>query len=100
MAHGSPGPFDTDVVLRTLEQTVGKDFSDEWASIQAPTLIVRAERGWLGLAEANRMAAALPSTRVVTLAGAGHDVHLDAPEAWRSAVEEFLSSIRLSKVRS
>jgi pimeloyl-ACP methyl ester carboxylesterase len=25
--------------------------------------------------------------------GAGHDVHLDAPEAWRAAVESFLSRL-------
>ncbi len=41
--------------------------------------------------------AALPSARVVEIAGAGHDVHLDRPEAWREALEGFLSLLDTSR---
>jgi pimeloyl-ACP methyl ester carboxylesterase len=39
------------------------------------------------------MVAAVPSAQLVSIPGAGHDVHLDAPEAWRSAVEGFLARL-------
>jgi pimeloyl-ACP methyl ester carboxylesterase len=39
------------------------------------------------------MTRSLACSTVVTLSG-GHDVHLDAPEAWRSTVSDFL--LRLS----
>jgi pimeloyl-ACP methyl ester carboxylesterase len=39
------------------------------------------------------MVAAVPSAQLVSISGAGHDVHLDAPESWRSAVEAFLSRL-------
>ena len=65
---------------------------DEWRQIQAPTLIVRGERGDLSQEEAAEMARALPTAKLVTLPG-GHDVHLDEPEAWRAAVEGFLARL-------
>jgi 2-succinyl-5-enolpyruvyl-6-hydroxy-3-cyclohexene-1-carboxylate synthase/2-succinyl-6-hydroxy-2,4-cyclohexadiene-1-carboxylate synthase len=36
------------------------------------------------------MAEAMPSARVVEVAGAGHTVHLERPDAWIAAVTGFL----------
>jgi len=36
------------------------------------------------------MLAVRSATRHVTIAHAGHDVHLDQPEAWLHALDEFL----------
>ena len=44
-----------------------------------PALLVRAEDGIITAADAAEMARRRPGTRVVTVAGAGHDVHLEAP---------------------
>ncbi|MBE2997566.1 alpha/beta hydrolase [Nocardiopsis sp. HNM0947] len=40
---------------------------------------------------AERAAALLPRSRAVVLDGAGHMAHVDRPEAWLDAVEDFLS---------
>jgi pimeloyl-ACP methyl ester carboxylesterase len=83
--------FDTDVMVETIAAAADGRW-DEWRRIQAPTLIVRGEHGDLPEKEAAEMAQALPSAELVTLPG-GHDVHLDAPEAWRTAVEGFLARL-------
>jgi pimeloyl-ACP methyl ester carboxylesterase len=81
--------FDVDVMVRTIAATTEARW-EEWQRVEAPTLIVRGDQGDLTEDQAVEMAQALPASKVVTLSG-GHDVHLDAPEAWRSAVCAFLS---------
>jgi pimeloyl-ACP methyl ester carboxylesterase len=53
---------------------------------------VRAEEGDLSAEDAGRMIETLPTATLVTIPG-GHDVHLDAPEAWRAALERFLAGL-------
>ncbi len=83
--------FEVDVMVETIAAAAEARW-DEWRRIQAPTLIVRGERGDLPEEEAVAMAHALPAAELVTLPG-GHDIHLDAPEAWRAAVERFLTRL-------
>jgi pimeloyl-ACP methyl ester carboxylesterase len=83
--------FDIDVMVEAIAAATDARW-DEWRRIQAPTLIVRGERGDLSEEEAVEMAQALPAAELVTLPG-GHDVHLDEPEAWRAAVESFLARL-------
>jgi pimeloyl-ACP methyl ester carboxylesterase len=86
-----PDPhFDLDVMDRTLRESVGRSFWAEWERIVCPTLVVRAERGILPPEEATAMVDRLPQARLVEIPGAGHDLHLDNPAEWRSAVESFL----------
>lgn len=85
--------FDTDVLVTTIAQALARDYWDEWRTLDVPTLLVRGQEGDLSLADAAAMVAAAPVARLVSIPGAGHDVHLDAPEAWRSAVEAFLSRL-------
>jgi pimeloyl-ACP methyl ester carboxylesterase len=84
--------FDVDVMIAALA-AASTAYWAEWASISVPTLVVRAESGDLTAAEAKAMIAAHPSATLVSVPGAGHDVHLDAPAAWRSAVEGFLAGL-------
>jgi pimeloyl-ACP methyl ester carboxylesterase len=93
LAEGTWPSFEPDVAVRTLAETIGEDYWSEWEAIRAPTLIVRGECGWINEAEAEAMRSRLSSAHLVTVAGAGHDVHLEAPEKWRRAVQEFLRSI-------
>ena len=39
------------------------------------------------------MTAAQPSLRVVTVENAKHDIHLDAPLEWRTALTRFLDQL-------
>lgn len=72
--------FDADVVLKALEALTVRSWWEDWAGITCPTRVVRGDGGALPLELANKMAAELPNASVVTIPGAGHDVHLDQPE--------------------
>jgi pimeloyl-ACP methyl ester carboxylesterase len=85
--------FEIDVMIATLEEATGAGYWDEWRSIRAPILVVRAENGDLSASEAEEMVETSADATLVSVAGAGHDVHLDAPDAWRRAVEDFLSRL-------
>jgi pimeloyl-ACP methyl ester carboxylesterase len=85
--------FDADVLVAAIGAALARDHWDEWRGLAVPTLLVRGVEGELSPSDAAAMVAAGPSAQLVSIPGAGHDVHLDAPEAWRSAVEAFLSRL-------
>jgi pimeloyl-ACP methyl ester carboxylesterase len=63
---------------------------DELSQVQCPTLVVRGLDGELGRAEAQEMVRVLPRGQYAEVVDAGHLVHYDQPEGWRTAVEPFL----------
>jgi len=65
---------------------------DRLERVDAPTLLVVGERDEKFAATAERMARAMPSTRIALIPGAGHRVHGEAPAAWLEAVIGFLSA--------
>ena len=81
--------FDQTVLLEAL-RTSASGYWDAWCSVRCPTLIVRGEHG-MPAAETETMAARLSQAAVETVRGAGHDVHIEQPAAWRAVVEPFLS---------
>ncbi|MGH2963715.1 MAG: alpha/beta fold hydrolase [Solirubrobacterales bacterium] len=85
--------FEVAVMSRTLRAAASRSHWTEWDSIQCPALVVRAERGAIAAGEAGAMVARLPGARLVELSGAGHDLHLDRPQEWRTAISEFLDSV-------
>jgi pimeloyl-ACP methyl ester carboxylesterase/RimJ/RimL family protein N-acetyltransferase len=85
--------FDVAVLGRMLREAISRDHWREWERIRCPVLVVRAEHGTLEPAQINAMAERLPRARCVEIPGAGHDLHLECPEAWREAVIEFLESV-------
>jgi pimeloyl-ACP methyl ester carboxylesterase len=88
-----PDPkFDLNVMERTLRETIGRSFWDEWERIACPTLVVRAGNGMLPAEEARAMVERLRRAQLIEIAGAGHDLHLDSPAEWREAVERFLKA--------
>jgi pimeloyl-ACP methyl ester carboxylesterase len=84
--------FEPDVVVALVRSAGSESLWDDWRAIRCPTLIARGEHG-LPAAEAEEMARENPSARLVTLPGAGHDAHLEAPAAWREALERFLDDL-------
>jgi pimeloyl-ACP methyl ester carboxylesterase len=87
--------FDREVEVERLRAALERPLWDEWERIACPTLIVRGEEGDLDSATAARMAARLPAARMATIAGAGHEVHLDRPDEWRKALGSFLRDIAI-----
>jgi pimeloyl-ACP methyl ester carboxylesterase len=64
------------------------------AHVSSPTLVVRgAESPLLSAEGAAELARELPRARVVSLEGAGHNVHLERPEAFLAAVLAFLGEV-------
>ncbi len=66
------------------------DYLADWAQIQCPTLVVGGGKSWLPQAPLRDMAAALPHAAYVVIPNAGHDVHLDDPDAWHTVAHAFL----------
>jgi 2-succinyl-6-hydroxy-2,4-cyclohexadiene-1-carboxylate synthase len=61
------------------------------SDLHVPTLIIVGELDRKFVLTGERMAEALPDARLVVVAGAGHAVHLERPDAWLEAVTGFLS---------
>ncbi|THA32189.1 alpha/beta hydrolase [Streptomyces sp. A1277] len=66
---------------------------EELAQVRCPTLVLRGLDGELGRAEAQEMVRVLPRGQYAEVADAGHLIHLDRPEDWRTAVEPFLQQL-------
>jgi pimeloyl-ACP methyl ester carboxylesterase len=85
--------FDADVLVAALAASQEHGHWDAWARVGCPALIVRATTGACR-EEALRMVSLQPRARLAEIADAGHDVHLDEPERWRSVVLEFICALR------
>ena len=79
--------FDPDVMKAAIAGVAATARWSEWHSLTVPTLLILGEHGSVPAEEVSRMAAA----RQVVVPGAGHDVHLDAPEATARLVLDFVS---------
>ena len=90
-ADGLVPRFDPDVVEAAVRSAAAADLWAEWRSVRCPVLVVRGGRGSLSPGEAGRMAEANPRARVVAVANAGHDVHLEDPSGFRAVLEPFLT---------
>jgi pimeloyl-ACP methyl ester carboxylesterase len=82
--------WDIDVMVRTMAPVFARESWPEWESLPHPTLLVLGQTGSIDPGRVDRMLAVRPATRRVTIAGAGHDVHLDQPQVWLHALDEFL----------
>ncbi|GAA2376782.1 alpha/beta hydrolase [Dactylosporangium salmoneum] len=85
--------FDADVMRAAIEPVAARARWEEWACVTAPTLLVRGEHGKIPAAEDERMRAERPDAGYAVIPGAGHDAHLDAPQAWLAVLRDFLDSI-------
>jgi pimeloyl-ACP methyl ester carboxylesterase len=84
-----PDPqFDLDVMERTLRETLGRSFWPEWDRLACPTLVLLGENGIVAPKDADAMS---KRARVIEIPGAGHDLHLDSPAGWRTALTDFLA---------
>jgi len=82
--------FEIERLIDALSEAEERPYWDEWSHVECRTLVVRAERG-LDIGIAKRMASK-SNAQLVTVTEAGHDVHLEQPDAWRNALSSFLRS--------
>lgn len=82
---------DRDVMVGCVAESAVRSFWAEWDQVRCPTLVVRGEKGAMPASEAAEMRVRRPvGTRVETVPGAGHDVHLDRPAQLHALIREFL----------
>lgn len=81
---------------RVMEAVMAPIFHDEWwqawSSLRAATLLVLAERSNIDTGRVDRMCQLRPDTQRVIVTGAGHDLHLEQPDAWITALRQYLST--------
>lgn len=82
--------FDIDIMLRTIREFHQIDWWPIWRQVKQPTLIIGGEKSTsVNKADFVKMIEAVPQSTYVDVQGAGHDVHLERPEAWRRLVSNF-----------
>lgn len=84
--------FDADVMQGAIAAVVEVARWAQWEQVQAPTLLVQAERSYLDAAEIERMLTLRPGTGHVVVPEAGHDVHLEQPQAWTQLLRSYLDA--------
>jgi pimeloyl-ACP methyl ester carboxylesterase len=71
-----------------------RDFWEQWRAVTAPVLLIEAGDSVIPPGQMQQMAEiAGARAHYVRIEGAGHLIHDDAPEAYRAAVEGFLSAL-------
>ncbi|MGA5305594.1 alpha/beta fold hydrolase [Nucisporomicrobium flavum] len=94
LAEGPDGyrpRFDADIMEGAIRPVAEHARWDEWAQINTPTLLVRAEHSRLPDAEVQRMVSLRPDIEVATIPLSTHDAHLDRPGEWVTLITEFLA---------
>jgi pimeloyl-ACP methyl ester carboxylesterase len=86
--------FSNHVVVECVTELASRDYWSEWRRIRCPTLLVRGAGGYFDAQHYDELAGALPRGRSTTIAGAGHDVHLDVPKQLADVVRRFLDCKR------
>jgi 3-oxoadipate enol-lactonase len=58
--------------------------------VACPTLVLVGELDEPFIKASNRMASTISDARLAVIPGAGHSPQLEATDAWRAAIDEFL----------
>lgn len=88
--------FDREVMVRSLADVARRSFWGEWERVECPTLLVLGQSGIIPAPEAGEMLLRRPATAAVSVPGAGHDLHLERPEALYDVVSDFLEGLSSS----
>ena len=85
--------FDARRLIRWMEQAAA-DEAAHWALLRklaCPTLVIRAgDSSFTSTPAAERMVREIPQARLVEIAGAGHDLHIDRFDALMNELRDFL----------
>lgn len=89
-AGGLDRRFRPDLLVRTLTEALAVDRWAEWEGIAARALVVRGSEGQFTEEAMRAMVGRARDASYAEIAGAGHEVHLERPRAWREVLEAFL----------
>ena len=67
------------------------DLRQQVVSAQMPTLVIHGEEDLIAVGASEEWAATLPDARLLNIPGSGHFPHLEAPEIYFPAVDQFLN---------
>jgi pimeloyl-ACP methyl ester carboxylesterase len=81
--------FDADVMEAIMRPVADTARWDAWEQITVPTLLIRGEDDDADPVELERMARR-PNTETATIAGAGHDVHLEKGDRTAQLIRRFI----------
>jgi pimeloyl-ACP methyl ester carboxylesterase len=88
---------DLDVLYEIAAEWGERDYWSTVDKVQCPVLVIEAEQSSMPPGQQAELAARVPGGGThVRIPGTGHVVHADAPEAYRHAVEQFLSGLASS----
>ncbi|GGB46765.1 hypothetical protein GCM10011492_42370 [Flexivirga endophytica] len=83
--------WDTDVLVEALRAVHVLPRWRAWESVSVPTHLVVAERSAIPTEQVERMRRRA-NVECTVIAGAGHDLHLEQPQAWRQTLERILNA--------
>ncbi|GLW09684.1 alpha/beta hydrolase [Microtetraspora sp. NBRC 13810] len=85
--------FEPELMVASVAELSRRSYWAEWERVTCPALLVVAETGIIPAEEVREMVRRRPDTTVVRVPGAGHDVHLEQPDAVRAAIAAFLDGV-------
>lgn len=83
--------WDADVLVEALRAVHVLPRWRAWESVNVPTHLVVAEHSAIPAGQVERMRRGA-SVECTTIAGAGHDIHLDQPQAWLRTLQRILDT--------
>jgi pimeloyl-ACP methyl ester carboxylesterase len=87
-ADGLWPKFEVETLVACMADLGSRNYWPQWRSIHCPTLLVLGEHGIFPPGHGDEIVTQLPEASLVTISKAGHDVHLDAPQAWVRALAD------------
>ena len=85
--------FRREDMVASMADVAERDYWEEWGRVRCPALVVVGERGFISQDDVAEMSRRVASARGALVPGAGHDLHLERPRAWREAAEAFLVEV-------
>lgn len=92
-ADGYWPQFEQTTMVRSMADVAARDYWQQWEQVRCPTLIVGGATSFVAQDDLREMATRIPLGTYRQVDHAGHDLHLDQPEAWRAIVSEFLQEL-------
>ena len=84
--------FDRQVMDAVMSPIFHEEWWHAWTSVRAATLLVLAQHSSIDASRIERMCQLRPATQRVTIPQAGHDLHLEHPDAWITTLQQFLAT--------